>query len=91
MPAEWATQESVWLSWPHNETTWPKMVYEIEEIYVQFIQALYSGQKINLLVNDKKKENYVKNKLGKAKIALSQIIFHQIDCSFCIVKGYMMA
>ncbi|MEK6946762.1 MAG: agmatine deiminase family protein [Nanoarchaeota archaeon] len=78
MSAEWETQESVWLSWPHNETTWPKMVPEIEEVYTQFIKAIHSGQKINLLVNDREKENYVKSKLTKSKINLSQIIFHQI-------------
>ncbi|HLC62620.1 MAG TPA: agmatine deiminase family protein [Candidatus Nanoarchaeia archaeon] len=78
MPAEWEPQEAIWLSWPHNEVTWPKMVPEIEEIYVQFIKALHSGQKANLLVNDKEREDYVKNKLAKSKINLSQIIFHQI-------------
>jgi len=78
MPAEWEPQEAIWLSWPHNEVTWPKMVPEIEEIYVQFIKALHSGQKANLLVNDKEREDYVKSKLAKSKINLSQIIFHQI-------------
>ena len=73
MPAEWEPQEAIWLSWPHNEVTWPKMVPEIEEIYVQFIKALHSGQKANLLVNDKEREDYVKNKLAKSKINLSQI------------------
>ena len=23
MPAEWEPQDAIWLSWPHNEVTWP--------------------------------------------------------------------
>ena len=88
MPAEWENQEAIWLSWPHNEITWPNMVPKIEEIYIQFIKALHSGQKINLLVNDKDKEDYVKNKLIKSKINLSQIVFHQIKNIDAWIRDY---
>ena len=40
MPAEWEPQEAVWLSWPHNELTWPAgMLAEVERSYIEIIRA----------------------------------------------------
>src|SRR5262245_4396606 len=41
MPAEWEAQEAIWLSWPHNETTWPGVLLpDVERSYSEIIQAL---------------------------------------------------
>ena len=54
MPAEWENQEAIWLSWPHNQDTWPKeMLKEVENSYLEFVKALCEGQKVKILVNDK--------------------------------------
>src|SRR5207253_10808736 len=51
MPAEWEPQEAIWLSWPHNELTWPgPMLTKVERTYTEIIEALHTGQKIKLLV-----------------------------------------
>ena len=55
MPAEWEPHEATWLTWPKNKTTWPgRMLKEVEEIYSRMISALADGEKVNLLVDDKK-------------------------------------
>ena len=79
MPAEWETQESVWISWPHNKETWPaNMLKEVENSYAEFVKALHTGQKINILVNDGKSEENIKIKLKKSKISLNKVFFYQI-------------
>ena len=50
MPAEWTPQDAIWLSWPHNHETFGDLLTQVEEIYIQFIKALVSDQKIHLII-----------------------------------------
>ncbi|MFW5955474.1 MAG: agmatine deiminase family protein, partial [Rhodothermales bacterium] len=29
MPPEWSRHQATWLSWPHNEETWPEELPEV--------------------------------------------------------------
>jgi len=79
MPAEWGRQEAVWISWPHNLDTWPgDMLKEVENSYAEFVKVLHTGQKVNILVNDKEMQDYVASRLKKFKISLNQVFFYQI-------------
>ena len=88
MPAEWEKQEAIWLTWPHNEETWPGKVKVVENVYVRFIGALHTGQKINLLVKDKAMEQRVKRMLQQANITLSQILFYHISTVDSWIRDY---
>ena len=79
MPAEWESQEAVWISWPHNSDTWPNdMLKEVEISYTEFVKALCAGQTVRILVNDKEMQDYVISKLKGFKINLNQVLFYQI-------------
>src|SRR5438105_14571972 len=76
MPAEWEPQEAIWLTWPHNELTWPDgMLAEVERAYVEIIRALHTGQKIKLLVNNSETQAGVRSLLDREGVALPQIVF----------------
>ena len=71
MPAEWAPQEAIWLTWPHNELTWPDgMVAEVQATYALIIRALHDGQKIKLLIKD---DDEALNVRGKLKIGRAHV------------------
>ncbi len=78
MPAEWEQQEAVWLAWPYNIETWPGMVEEVEKSFVQFIKAMYTGQKISLIVNNIDEKGDAEGLLENEKVDLKQINFHFI-------------
>lgn len=40
MPAEWAEQAAVWLSWPHNRKTWPGLFRPVPKAYAAFVAAI---------------------------------------------------
>lgn len=40
MPAEWAPQAAVWLSWPHNRATWPGQFRPVPAAYAAFVAAI---------------------------------------------------
>ena len=65
------------MAWPHDEMTW-KDPPEIEDTFVEIIQALHTGQKIKLVVNDEAEEHQALKKLNSAGIDLKQILFYRV-------------
>ena len=52
-PAEWEKQNTVWLSWPHNEKEWGnKRLKRIKEFYKKLIQIILKFQNVNLIIPD---------------------------------------
>lgn len=89
MPAEWEPQEAIWLTWPHNEITWPDgMLAEVERTYVQIIQAIHTAQKIKLLVADRKTESRIRLALDREDVALSQIEFVLLAAEDSWIRDY---
>ena len=89
MPAEWEQQDAIWLSWPHNEVTWPDgMLSDVERTYVEIIAALHPDQKIKLLVRNADAEASVRGMLKRAGVALPQVIFFQIPTEDSWIRDY---
>src|SRR5438046_2646320 len=89
MPAEWEPQEAVWLAWPHNEFTWPGgMLAGVEGSYIEIIRALYTGQKIKLLVKNSDSEARIRGLLSRADITLKQIVFLRMATEDSWIRDY---
>jgi agmatine deiminase len=89
MPAEWEAQEAVWLTWPHNETTWPGAALdEVQRSYVEIIRALHTGQKIKLLVRDSEAEARVRLVLQRENITLTQVLFVLLAAEDSWIRDY---
>lgn len=53
MPAEWAPQDRIWLSWPHARADWPGKFAPIPWVFAEMIRVITgSGQRVGLLVKD---------------------------------------
>jgi agmatine deiminase len=52
MPAEWHRHAATWLTWPKDPVTWPDRVPAVQEIFLQFIDALTPHERVCLLVDD---------------------------------------
>jgi len=75
-PAEFAPQESMWLSWPHKEESWPGKIDTIYAPYSLFIKEVAKGQKVNINVANAAMKNFAVGHLEKAGVNLAQIRFH---------------
>ena len=75
-PAEFATQESLWLSWPHKEESWPGKIEKIYGPYAQFVKEVAKGQKVNINVADEVMKNFVQAHLENAGVDLNQVHYH---------------
>ena len=88
MAAEWEPHEATWLAWPHNEETWPEKLGEIEEIYLQMMEALLPGEKVCLLVNDEKERDRAAQKLAARHLSTKNLIFYLIPTIDAWIRDY---
>jgi agmatine deiminase len=75
-PAEFAPQESMWLSWPHKEESWPGKIDAIYAPYSLFIKEVSKGQKVNINVANEAMKTFALGHLEKAGVNLDQVRFH---------------
>ena len=52
LPAEWATQEFVQLTWPHADTDWAYMLDEITECFVNIARKIVKRQQLLIVCVD---------------------------------------
>ena len=62
MPAEWHPHDATWLTWPKDPLTWPDRVPQVEEIYLKMMAALTPHERVNLLVDDERTEQLVRQR-----------------------------
>lgn len=85
MPPEWARHESTWLSWPKDPLTFPeKIIGRIEETYIEMIESLQSGERVDLLVNDEETEDRVSSMLSSEK----NVRFHHLKSQDVWIRDY---
>jgi len=84
MPAEWAKHESTWLSWPKNPLTFPpEVVSRVEKAYVEMIEALAKGERVDLLVDDERTEDRV-----GSMVSITGVTFHRIKSADVWMRDY---
>jgi len=84
MPAEWAKHDSTWLSWPKNPLTFPPdIVSKVERAYVEMIEALAHGERVDLLVDDERTTDRVRSMLSAKNVA-----FHTIKSADVWIRDY---
>lgn len=78
MPAEWAPQRSIWLTWPHDRSEWPGKFDAVEWVYAEIIRHISASQQVDLLVQDAIAQEQVQQMLTKAGATMSRVVFHLI-------------
>jgi agmatine deiminase len=88
MPAEWEKHEAIWLSWPHDPTTFISGVEKVEETYVQIIKVLHKDEYVNLFVLDESVKKKVIDLFEKNNIDLARIRFFEFDYADVWFRDY---
>lgn len=77
MPAEWVRHEATWLSYPHNQNSWPGKIETIVPSYNLFIKTLSEVETVHINVLDDTMEFLVKAALKEAGAFMVNLEFHQ--------------
>lgn len=75
MPAEWAPQKRIWLSWPHNEADWPGKFAPIPYVFAEMVRLISRDQRVGLLVKDAKAKKVATKLLKQAHADLKRVDF----------------
>jgi len=85
MPAEWERHEATWLTWPKDPTTFPpSIMHNVEQAYVEMIEELASGERIDLLVDNQRSAERVSQLLATKE----NVVFHKITTADVWVRDY---
>jgi len=75
-PAEWERHAATWLSYPHNEASWPGKINTIFPYYHRFIKELSKGETVNINVTDHEMFDRVTISLSEAGVNMHNIRLH---------------
>ena len=73
MPAEWAPHEATWLAWPHNKADWPGKFATIPWVYAEIVRHLHTGERVNILVQDRAAQLRIGKLLAKNAVDTTQV------------------
>ena len=76
-PAEWEPHAATWLSWPHNEASWPGRFETVEPAYAAMVRALAESEPVWINVCDQEMEDRARRFLRSAG-ASGEIAFQHI-------------
>jgi agmatine deiminase len=88
MPAEWEKHEAIWLSWPHDPTTFTSGVEKVEETYVQIVQYLHRDEYVNLFVVNEDMEQKARRLLSASDIDLDKVRFFKFEYADVWFRDY---
>jgi len=76
-PAEWEPHRATWLSWPHNQDTWPGGIESIFKGYLHFIKEVSQHELVCINVFDAAMEAEASKMLKDEEVGLENIQFFQ--------------
>jgi agmatine deiminase len=87
MPAEWEPKDSVWMAWPHDPLTFPRLG-EVESCYAQWLRELTTDIRVDLLVLDAGMEDHIRGLLAGEGVDPAGITFHATRYADVWIRDY---
>jgi agmatine deiminase len=88
MPAEWEPQDGIWLSWPHDEETFPDPD-AVKESYADIICAVCGHERIDLLVRDDDDLQEARSLISRRRCPCHRnIVPHVVDYADVWIRDY---
>lgn len=89
MPAEWALQSAVWLSWPYNlEETWEGHIDGAEKAFTEMIEILSQHQIVHLLVPNEAVATRALSKIKNSKTNQKNLQLHTVETGDIWIRDY---
>lgn len=88
-PAEFATHDATWLSWPHKEASWPGKIQSIYPFYADFVKEIAKSELVRINVRDEAMRSAAVRWLMEAETDLSKVefYFHPTNDAWCRDHG----
>ena len=74
LPAEWAPQSGVMLTWPHSQSDWHANLAAVEKVYLQLARVICQHEKLLVVCYDTSHQHHIHDLL-QPYVDLTQVIF----------------
>ena len=78
---EWATQDAIMLTWPHENTDWVDILPDVEPVYVTLCQQISQVQKVLIVAHSDALKVHIFTLLAEADVDMSAIVFVVAPCN----------
>lgn len=78
MPAEWKPHKAIWLSWPHDEISFPNRIPKVQDDVAKIILNIHQSEQVELLVLDSAMQAEATKKLLSLNVDLNKVTFRQV-------------
>ncbi len=79
LPAEWAPQSGVMLTWPHPQTDWAPYLAEVEPVFIEIAKQVTLREPLLISAFDNTHLAHIQQQLEQAGVALQKITFYQVS------------
>ncbi len=79
LPAEWAPQSGVMLTWPHPNTDWREDLDQVEAVFVAIAKQIAHRQRLIISANNEKHRQHILAQLTKSAVKLENIRLYLVD------------
>lgn len=73
LPAEWAPQSAIMLTWPHADTDWAENLLEAESVFIEIAGAITNSQHLLITCASERHKKSVLEKLSLADVSCKRI------------------
>jgi agmatine deiminase len=82
--AEWEPHEATWISWPHNQETWPGLFDAIPPVTERVIRTLAEVETVHVLGGPDHSYDAARKQLDH----VSNVVVHRIPTNDCWIRDY---
>ncbi len=79
LPAEWAPQSGVMLTWPHVDSDWGPWLDQVEPVFAQIATAVSRHEQVLVVCQNSAHRQHVADVLAHAGVAPDRVSLHCVD------------
>lgn len=78
LPAEWATQSGVMLSWPHAHGDWAERLQQVEPVFIEIVRQISLREKVLISCYDREHRERLGKQLAQAGVDMARVILRTV-------------
>ncbi|MCR4347451.1 MAG: agmatine deiminase family protein [Sulfuricaulis sp.] len=78
LPAEWAPQSGVMLTWPHVHGDWAKRLKQVEPVFVEIARQVTRRENVLISCYDREHREYVGKLLSESGVDMGRVILRTV-------------
>jgi agmatine deiminase len=88
LPAEWARQDAVLLTWPHDQSDWQPWLAEVEPVFIEIGREVALRQLLIVSCRDEPHLAHVRGLLTEAGVAMERVRLYSIPSNDTWVRDH---